>query len=300
MALIAVLQVFHYDSINNYYLFNMPFKLFGGIDMMKAFFLATLLFLIACNDSRIDASSDDKLEASIEEIASSLNDAEKKEFQDALMFIALQKIDFSGLMSRDLDSEEIVSNYLNQIKNEIDGKTAADVIAHADKLRDDLSERQKKQALNEIAELEEKSLQAKLAKEELSKFEVIRSRFYKEKDFIGDRPIIEITVRNNSPYAISRIFFKGTYATPNRQVPWLVDDFNYRISGGLEPNEEQSWQLAPNMYGEWGRLDERSDAILSLEVIRVDGPEGDLLLSAQGLSSYEESRLQELRNTYLK
>ena len=63
------------------------------------------------------------------------------------------------------------------------------------------------------------------------------------------KPIIELTVRNNTGHPVSRAYFEGVLSTPGRSVPWIKDSFNYQISGGLEPNEESTWRLAPNKIG---------------------------------------------------
>ena len=91
----------------------------------------------------------------------------------------------------------------------------------------------------------------------LEKFEVKRSRFYKRKKgkyYITEEPIVELTVHNGTDAAISRVYFKGTLASPNRSVPWLQDDINYGISGGLEPGETITWYLAPNMFSNWSTV----------------------------------------------
>ncbi|WP_103665702.1 DUF6694 family lipoprotein [Gracilimonas amylolytica] len=266
---------------------------------MKQFYtILMILFLFGCADPKIDGSSEEQLKSSIEDVKQSLDAEKQKEFEESLMFIAMQNLDFGNILQSDMNPDQLVEDYLNQVKDEIDGKSASEIITKAEELRTELEREQRRQALEEIQELEEKKKEADLAKQELSNFEVSRSRFYKQEDTFRDQPVIELTVRNNTEYAISRAYFKGTYATPERQVPWLVEEFNYSISGGLEPGEEQSWSLAPNPYSEWGDLEERSDAILTIEVTRLDGPDGEALFDAQGLSSFEEERLNELKSKY--
>lgn len=267
--------------------------------MKKYISLSILLIFFGCSEPRIDASSEEQLKSSIENVKNSLSKEDQEKFEESLMFLAMQNLDLSDIFQTDLDPDDLTENYLNRVKNELDGKSASEVISQADVLRNELEEEQRKQALEEIQELEEKKREAEIAIEELTKFEVSRSRFYKREEMFSDQPVIEISVINNTNYAISRAYFRGTYATPGRQVPWLVEDFNYSISGGLEPGEEQSWNLAPNQFGEWGKLEVRSDAVLTIEVTRLDGPNGEALFNSQGLSSYEEDRLNNLKVKYL-
>ena len=258
------------------------------------------LFIFSCSEPRIDASSEEQLKSSIENVKNSLSEEDQEKFEESLMFLAMQNLDLSDIFQSSLDPDDLAENYLNRVKSELDGKSASEVISQADALRKELEEEQRKKALEEIQELEAKKQEAELAKEELSNFEVSRSRFYKQEDMFRDQPVIEMIVKNNTEHAISRAYFRGTYATPGRQVPWLVDEFNYSISGGLELGEEQSWSLAPNMFSDWGDLEERSDAVLTIEVIRLDGPDGEQLFSSQGLSEYEEERLISLKEQFLE
>ncbi|MFW6054222.1 MAG: hypothetical protein ACOC9J_05360 [Persicimonas sp.] len=106
--------------------------------------------------------------------------------------------------------------------------------------------------------------------------------------------IIELKVTNNTDEAISRAYFKGTYATPSRSVPWLEETFNYSISGGLEPGESATWSLAPNTYSEWGSLEERDDAVFTVEVTRLDGADGEALYEI-GFDEDDAKKLDKLK-----
>ena len=109
----------------------------------------------------------------------------------------------------------------------------------------------------------------------LGKFTVVSAAFRKEPQRFGrPKSIIEVSVRNGTEYAIARVFFSGVYASPGRSVPWLKDTLNHAIPGGLEPGETAQWSLVPNMFNEWGELEARADAVLSLAVTRLEGPDG--------------------------
>jgi hypothetical protein len=143
--------------------------------------------------------------------------------------------------------------------------------------------------------------QAEKDKTMLAKFEVKRSRFYKRKQgtyYVTEEPIIELTVMNGTDKAVSRAYFTGTLASPNRSVPWIKDDFNYEISGGLEPGEEVTWYLAPNMFSDWGEVDAPKDAVLTVEVKQLDGPDGEEMYSVNNFGEDEQERLEELLANY--
>jgi hypothetical protein len=113
----------------------------------------------------------------------------------------------------------------------------------------------------------------------LADFEILRARFYKETvGVLGtSRPVIDLTVRNGTEYAISRAYFEGTLRSEGRTIPWLQESFNHGIPGGLEPGETAVWSLAPSAYGPWGATDAPTDAILTVTVTRLNGPNGEEL-----------------------
>ena len=186
------------------------------------------------------------------------------------------------------------------MKESVNGKTGERIIAEAAQIKFERKRKQKEQALQEIKELEEKRQLSVAAREQLKSFKVLRSRFYKQKrDFMGEeQPIIELTVKNGTSHAVSRAYFNGTIASPNRSVPWYQDTFNYSISGGLEPGEEASWSLAPNMFSGWGKVNAPSDAIFTVTVEQIDGADGKALYSTSGFGEIEEKRLSELKEKY--
>jgi hypothetical protein len=163
-------------------------------------------------------------------------------------------------------------------------------------------EAEKKQVLDEINELTAKQEAANNAKVNLSRFVVERSRFYKvsEKYSSGEKPIIdlaviELAVRNDTDQAVARAYFKGTISSPGRSVPWLVKEFNYSIKGGLEPGEKANWKLAPHQFY---NLAAPLDAILTVDVVRLDGADGKAIFDASSLTEYEQRRLIELKSKF--
>lgn len=128
---------------------------------------------------------------------------------------------------------------------------------------------------------------------------MVKSRFYKHKSGYGrGQPVIELTVKNNTSIAVSRAYFEGTIASPGRSVPWLVKDFNYEIAGGLEPGEEVTWSLSPNMFSDWGTIETSKDAIFTVTVEQLDGSDGESMYSTRAFSEYDQERLQQLKTKY--
>jgi hypothetical protein len=129
---------------------------------------------------------------------------------------------------------------------------------------------------------------------------VLKSRFGKrngEYDFRAT-PYILLAVKNGTQQAVSRAYFRGTIASPDRSIPWLTETFNYEISGGLEPGETAEWLLAPNQFGKWGNVDAPEDAVFTVETIRLDGAKGDALFDSGSFDDEDAKRLANLQEKY--
>ena len=255
-----------------------------------------MLVLAGCSKPTIDASTDESMKASVEKVRNSLSEEEKIKFDEAMRIVAFSNIDVKDLFADGV----LASNSLEgKMKQSLQGKTANDIIAQAESIKQERAAKEKEQALSEIKELIKKQVEAEQAKSELAKFRVERSRFYKKRrEFIGQQPIIEISVVNGTSQPISRVYFKGTLSSKGRSVPWLREDFNYEISGGLEPSEKATWHLSPNMFSNWGKVDIPSDALFTVEVEQLDGANKESLFSVKSFSEEDANRLTELKKKY--
>ncbi|HOB54188.1 MAG TPA: hypothetical protein PKG76_15865 [Acidobacteriota bacterium] len=260
--------------------------------------LGMTLLLAACAKPRIDTSSDEAMKKSIATVRESLPEKDREKFDESLKIVAFSQMDFSTLVAAGSSGMNLTETKVKQV---LAGKTAEEIIAAADRIVTERQQKERAQALNEIKELEEKQTQAQRAKIELAKFQVIRSRFYKVKEmFLGDQPVIELSVKNGTDYPVSRAYFVGTLASPGRAVPWLKEEFNYPISGGLEPGESANWRLSPSMFaGEWSRVEAPKDAILTVEVVELAGADGKSLFSSRAFTPDDAERLTELKKKYV-
>lgn len=187
-------------------------------------FAFALLFLTGCSDPSIDASTDESMKVSVEKVRQSLPEDRRGPFDEALKILAFSQITLKGIFA---DGASGLDTTKGKMKDALHGKSGEQVIAEAERIKQERKEKERTQAISEIQELEEKKSKAVSAKNDLAKFEVIRSRFYRQKqDFMGERPIIELSVKNGTAHAISRAYFEGTLASPNRSIPWLVETFN--------------------------------------------------------------------------
>jgi len=273
-----------------------------GETMKKLIAMLILVTLVAgCGDKKVDSSTDETLKSSIEAVKSSLNEEKKKEFEDAIQALAFSEI------GNILEAAANPDGMQRKIKDKLNGKTADEIIAEGNRIIAERKKKEKEQALNEIeeintkiAELEQKRSAAENAKEDLKKFNVVRSRFYFQKSSFMEEAVIELTVKNQTQHAVSRAYFQGVLASPGRSVPWVQDSFNYKISGGLEPGEQVTWKLSPNMFGEWSKAPkDRKDMVLTVSVTRIDGADEKPIYDSE-FSKWDKEKLEELNERLIE
>jgi len=272
-----------------------------------------LVSLSGCNEPTIDTSTEETMKSSIQKVKESLPANKQEEFDKSIKTLMFSQIDMKNIFANAFAGQAMDKDkMLNDMKKSLSGKTGLEVIELAKNLKvkrakeEEVKRTKREEAKRdyEIAELE--ALQTKKLlygknKEKLSKFKVISSTFTQElRNKYSSRlqPIIELTVKNGTSYPISRAYFKGTLQSEGRSIPWLVENFNYEISGGLEPNEKATWSLAPNMFSEWGKVNNPKDAIFTVEVEQIDGVNGKELLSIRDFSDKDQKRLKELEEKY--
>jgi hypothetical protein len=163
--------------------------------------------------------------------------------------------------------------------------------------------KEKQQALAEIKQLQDIQQAAQIAKVEMAKFQILKSEFYfteKNKNSAAPhgQPVVVAKVKNGTTFSIARVGFKGTVASAGRATPWFVGTVELPIPGGIEPGESPTWEITPNQFSEWGKLDAPAEALFSLEIIKLVGADGAVLFDASGLTPQQTERLQALQNKY--
>jgi hypothetical protein len=235
--------------------------------------LVGISLLVGCGEKKVDSTSDESLKTSISTIKESLTEQKKEEFEKAVKILA-----FSGVTNL-FQAAANPGGLQQKMKEKLNGKTADEIISASNDILAARKVKEREQAAKEIEEikidvlaLEKQKSDAEKAKDDLKKFAVLRSRFYYQKSSYREEAVIELTVKNNTEHAISRVYFDGVLVSEGRSVPWVADSFNYSIAGGLEPGEEVTWKLTPNRFGAWGKAPkERDDMLLTVSVNRIDG-----------------------------
>ena len=248
--------------------------------------------LVGCSKPTVDASSDETMETSIVKVWESLPVDKQAQFDEAIQLLVYKQIYFK--------SPDEAAKFERKRKDSVHGKTGEQIIAAAAQIieRDRL---QKESGYRELKDLEKKRQLFVRSREQLRKFKVLRSRYYKEKiefKFMGVQPVIEVTVKNGTSHTVSKVYFKGIIESPEQDVTWFQDTFICSIPSGLKPGEEISWHLAPNSSSGWGIFNAPSDAIFTTIVARLDDADGKILYSNTVFGEREEKRLSELKKKY--
>lgn len=255
------------------------------------------LFIYGCDgEPKLDGSSDEAMKDSMSKMLDSVGtESDRSQLKQSMKVIWTDNLDIQNLGDlAKLDPQQKAS----EMRSELNGLTAEQINQKASQILAERQEKEKAQALRDIADLEAKKDQAGDDAEKLKAFTVDDAKFYwQDRKYGLGEPVIDLTVTNGTDKAVSRAYFDGTVASPGRAVPWIHESFNYDISGGIEPGETLHWKLAPNRFGDWGK-ETPDDAVLTVKVLRLDGADGSQLWSAEGLTDREKERLKSLKAQY--
>jgi hypothetical protein len=246
----------------------------------------------ACSAPKLDGSSDEKFKASTARVRESLPEARRTEFDTAFTALAFKNFSLTKAATMGVDA------MTSDVRTAMNGKTADDVIAEFKKLEAERAEKAREEAMQEIAELKKERDSDITAKAELDKFTVERARFSVDRSGFMAEPRIGLRVRNGTAHAISRAHFRGRIVSPGRSVPWLEEDFNYQIPGGLEPGDVGDWNLSPNAFSKWGSVQAPANSGLEVTVMQLDGADGKKLFSAREFTPEDQARLAALEKQH--
>ena len=169
----------------------------------------------------------------------------------------------------------------------------------ADAMRKGFEDAQRESDLKTLTELREQKAEYDKKLQALNSFRVLSANFSKEENAIGmSEPVIAISVQNDTGFAVKRASFRGVLASPGRSIPWVDDGFSYEIKGGLEPGEKADWRLAPNMFGDWGKVESAPDARFTVTVTGLNGADDKELFGDIRFGEHDAKRLAELEKKY--
>jgi hypothetical protein len=270
-------------------------------------FLGAFVLLFACSSPpQVDNSSVTACQESLQRIGKASPDtiAFGQAFVGIAGAVAMHSIgDMFGSMSFDFDGGPSVSppasdstDMFSAMCDVLAGLTGADIIAHQDSLARAVSTTMEERGARAyLRELRVARDRAEQVQDSLAGFRVLSAALEQRDGFMGLEATIRMRVRNETAHPISRAYFTAIAITPGRSVPWLEEDFNHSISGGLEPAEEGSWRLTPTMFqGKWTSARVPAGAEFKVEVVRLNGPDGQPLWGGARFTSADEALLDSL------
>ena len=116
----------------------------------------------------------------------------------------------------------------------------------------------------------------------LDEFEVAFVKYSYSDEFYRN-PIMELHVRNDTKFAISRAYFTGRVIGKGRTIPYVDETIVHRIAGGLEPGESAEWTITLNRYSDWAKIpdDDSIELVTTVVPCRLDGPDGSPIANNQ-------------------
>lgn len=281
----------------------------------NAFLFSGALLLFASCEQRIDASSQEATTESIKKICEDLSPSEKEIFQASCLIIAIdagiaddgyKKLD--GLTVEEVNAMAEAISQRRKIEREQREKEEA---ARRKKLEEERIAREKEEAerqrqaeirllTEKLATLKEQEATNMRHAECRNKVIICATSFRKAKNEFMEQPVIAFTIQNKSEQTLSAIIVDAVLTSTGRKVPWVTDVFRYSFRGGLNPGEEQKLELSPNMFSDWGRLENRPDYLLELTLKQAEDETGKTIWETYENVSEEraacEAKLNELQN----
>ena len=251
------------------------------INILSAIFaIGVITFgIVHFNKPRIDISSDEKMEESVQKLKDSLNDDQKEKFKQAVSFIAFDGLTFNDIMSTDVT--------IKNIKKKFKNKSYDDIIYDAKQI-----------VKRRIADLNKERESSSSARKSLEAIDVQRTTITTDNSGIIPRRILYIMVKNNTGTTLSTIAFNIKTFAPGRDVPYLNDDFKYEIPGGIQAGETLEWQLEPHtfMNDEWNR--DVPNGIIQMKAIACIDASGNPLY--QDTWTAEKDKLMQSLKEFMK
>lgn len=258
--------------------------------------LLAALWLHGCGEPRIDSTTNEKFKESVANIRESLPEDKRKEFEGAMVGLAMNGL--GDLFSSAISSDVSASN----LRQRIHGKTGEEVIAELRQMQVDKAAKEEGSRKEELetlkaraAELSKKITDALSESAGIEQFKVISSLFYFEESGFLKSPVVDVIVKNGTEHPVSAVHFACLVTSPGRAVPWVDAGLNYAIPGGLEPGEQVTLKLSPNMFGEWSKApQDRKDLELSMKVVKLEGAGGHVIFNTEPDPS-DKNELDRLR-----
>jgi len=172
-------------------------------------------------------------------------------------------------------------------------------ITAADQAREERENLEKRLEKEELEMLTSKYKSYTDTLEQLDRFKVLSSRFFLHRtEMQEDKPVVEIRVKNETPFPVHRVYFTCSLA-----VSGVTDDgkrleMQFDIPGGLATGQAANSYLSPDVFSNWGAARLPKKSRLNVSITRIDGPDGNALFALEELTGQEIIRLAQLKEKF--
>jgi hypothetical protein len=248
--------------------------------------MTVVLVLAGCGPVTLDVASPEALEQSLLDLREQMSPEERGRFEEALDYLVGGAVTFSAESDRD-QAESVLELY-----RPFAGRTAEGIVAEA-------RFRRIREVRSAVIFLESGREASAAARRELAMFPFGAARVFKRHRQFLDWPVIEMKVFNKTSRTIHLVHFRAALLSPDDENPWLVEEFDHVVLGGMEPGANDVWRIEPGQR-DWIRLiDPHPNLMFSLEPMRLEALGGSVL-AASDWGEVEAHRLAIYQKTLKK
>jgi hypothetical protein len=241
--------------------------------------ISLVLALSGCGGPPVlDPSSGEKLRQSLAEMREPLVPDERARLDEALRYL-VGNAEPPAVGEASAESELVLDIY-----RPLEGRTVDGIVAEAYRTR-----------LHEVQEivrgLEAEREAATTSSPLIDAFRLGQARVFKRHVDYLEWPVIELKVENGTDRRVDLVRLRGALLLPAEPEPWLEEEFDQVILGGLAPGERTQWRIDPEQQ-EWERvIDPHPNVRFELEVMALEVLGGTVLAEVDW-GAVEEHRLE--------
>jgi hypothetical protein len=245
--------------------------------------ISVVVVLGGCAPVTLDVSSIEALELSLFELREPMTPEELARFNEALDYL----VGGVTVSSQEPDRDQVESAL--DLFRPLAGRTGEGIVAEA-------RFRRIREVRSAVIYLESGRDATEAVRQELAEFKFGAARVFKRHRQFLEWPVIEMRVFNGTDHKVDLVHFRAALLSPDDEDPWLVEEFDHVVLGGMEPGGSDVWRIEPRQR-DWIRLiDPHPDLMFSIEPLRLEALGGNVL-AATDWGEIEAHRLDIYRKT---
>lgn len=248
--------------------------------------LLSVIALSGCNRvPKVDASTLEKMTASIEAMRKSINDPKQRaQLDKALTDLARFSVKPDRVieLAQSGTAPTPASAFLN-VGPLVNGKTAEELIDAAPMQRK-VFEGYIQSYEKELATLKKREDAFKAAASKLDAFTVVKADYKPVKSELfqqpGQGPLLELTLvgQNKGTAPIGKVVMMYEFGPEGSLSPWIRQTIEKQMTPTLEPGKDVSWTVGPFPSGMRDDLPETIKPVLDVRVTEIYGADGKPLI----------------------